>query len=95
MTASNQSIPGDGGRLDHQINEDGSNVDNEHRAASVGSGVVTNPDGDVHGTLMSISCKTSNLVRDDQVENAESPTQPPHLATFDHDLSATKTATKE
>ena len=74
MFASNQSTQEGGEHLDIQKNDEGSNAENEFKdrePGSIGSGMVTNQDADNHGTLVSISCKTSNLVRDDQGENAD------------------------
>ena len=60
-------------RLDNQRNYEGSNAENEFKdreQGSMGSGMATNQDAENHGTLMTMSCKTSNMVRDDQAENS-------------------------
>ena len=55
-----------GGDHGNQKNDEGSTGENYYNKepGSLCSGMITNQD---HASLMSISCKTSNLVRDDQV----------------------------
>jgi len=74
MFGSNQSTQEAGEHLDNQRHDEGSNAENElkdREQGSMGSGMITNQDAENHGTLVSISCKTSNLLRDDQAENTD------------------------